>query len=97
MHLDDALDALISKMIAQLSYFTKLKSLNIMDPRMICCDTVTLVRQTLPSLGKHLEYFKFTMPKKVYIKLIDVKHIFSTLSNQKLFPCLKIIHVEQNG
>ena len=97
MHLDDALDALISKMIAQLSYFTKLKSLNIMDPRMICCDTVTLVSQTLPSLGKHLEYFKFTMPKKFDIKLIDVKHIFSTLSNQKLFPCLKIIHVEQNG
>jgi hypothetical protein len=34
------------------------------------------------------------MPNKADIKLNDVKHIFSTLANQKLFPLLKIIHVE---
>ena len=57
-----------------------------MEPRLICCDIITLVRETFPLLGKQLEYFKFTMPNKADIKLNDVKHIFLTLTNQKVFP-----------
>ncbi len=83
------------KVIAQLTYFTQLKSLSVMEPRIFCCDIVTLIRKTLPSLGKHLEYFKFLMPKKPDIKLVDVQHIFSTLADPKIFPHLKIIHVER--
>ena len=68
-------------MIAKLAYFTNLKSLKITEPRLISSDIITFLRQTLPSIGKNLEYLKFTMPKKVDIKNVDVKHIFSTLSN----------------
>lgn len=57
-----------------------------MEPRLICCDIITLVRESFPKLGKYIEYFKFTMPNKADIKLNDVKHIFSTLTNQKVFP-----------
>ena len=37
------------------------------------------------------------MPKKSDIKQVDVQHIFSTLSNQKQFPRLQVIHVEQKS
>ena len=47
-----------------------------MEPRILCCDIVTFVRHTLPSLGKHLEYFRFLMPKKADIKLVELQHIF---------------------
>ena len=54
----------------------------------MCCDIYVLLNQTLPSLGRHLEYFKFMMPNIADIKLNDVKHIFGKLSDQKIFPRL---------
>lgn len=88
MKLDDALDVQMSTIIGQLTFFTQLKSLTIMEPRMMCCDILVLVNNTLPSLGRHLEYFKFMMPNKADIKLNDVKHIFAKLSDQRIFPRL---------
>ena len=82
-------------MIAKFAYFTNLKSLIINEPRVLCCDIVTLVQHTLPIIGRNIEYIKFTMPKKIDLKIIDFKHIVSTLSDRKLFPCLKIICLEQ--
>ncbi len=54
----------------------------------MCCDIYVLLNQTLPSLGRRLEYFKFMMPNIADIKFNDVKHIFAKLSDQKIFPRL---------
>ncbi len=59
MRLDDAMDDQMSIIIDKLAFFTQLRSLTLMEPRMICCDICVLVNKILPSLGRHLEYFKF--------------------------------------
>jgi hypothetical protein len=95
MNLDDSFEDLLSKMITKLANFTNLKSLRVNEPRVLCCDIVTLVKHTLPKIGRNLEYLKFSMPKKLDLRIIDFKHIVETFSNTKLFPCLKIIRMEQ--
>lgn len=46
-------------MITKLAYFTNLKSLKITGPRIMGCDTINLVKNTLPLIGKNLEYLQF--------------------------------------
>ncbi len=55
-------------MITKLANFTNLKTLRVNEPRVLCCDIVTLVKHTLPKIGRNLEYLKFSNAEKTLLK-----------------------------